>query len=52
MFIYVLVWSFFNDDDSNSGYTASKGRSIMNNEFERMKKEVVMVNLRYYIFFA
>jgi hypothetical protein len=50
VFTYVLVWSFFNDFDSNSGCTASKGRSIMNNEFERMRKEVVLVNLRYISF--
>jgi len=53
MFTYLLVWSFFNDnDDSNSGYTASNSRSIINKEFERMRKEVVMANLRYYISFA
>jgi hypothetical protein len=43
--MYIFIYSLFNDALSNSGYIrrASNGGMIVNNELERMYKEVAVV---------
>jgi hypothetical protein len=40
--IFLFIYSLFNNACSSSDYIALNERMVMNNELERMQKEVVM----------
>jgi hypothetical protein len=46
VFIYLFIYSLFNDAFSISDYIASNKRMIVNNELERMWKETVVAQFK------